>query len=62
MKPTGLHAPAAEQQRRFAAEAMQGWMEQNARVMQISIRVTQESLRPFANRFVAGSDHRRTGR
>jgi hypothetical protein len=53
---------AAEQQRRFAAEAMQGWMEQNARVMQISIRVAQESLRPFANRFVAGSDHRRTGR
>jgi hemerythrin HHE cation binding domain-containing protein len=53
---------AAEQQRRFAAEAVQGWMEQNARVMQISIRMAQESLRPFATRFVAGSDHRRTGR
>jgi DNA repair exonuclease SbcCD ATPase subunit len=53
---------AAEQQRRFAAEVMQGWMTQNARVMQISMRVAQEGLRPFANRFEAGSDHRRTGR
>jgi hypothetical protein len=62
MNLTGLHAPAAEQQQRFAAEAMQGWMEQNARVMQISIQVAQESLRPFANQFVAGSNHCRTGR
>jgi DNA repair exonuclease SbcCD ATPase subunit len=53
---------AAEQQRRFAAEVMQGWMTQNARVMQISMRVAQEGLRPFANRFEAGSDHHRTSR
>jgi outer membrane biosynthesis protein TonB len=52
----------AEQQRRFAAEAVQGWMKQNARVMQISMRVAQEGLRPFANQFAAGSDHHRTGR
>ena len=53
---------AAEQQRRFAAEVMQGWMTQNARVMQISMRVAQEGLRPFGNRFAAGADHHRTGR
>src|SRR3954451_4012006 len=47
----------AEQQRRFAAEVLQGWMTQNARVMQISLRVAQEGLRPFGNRFEAGSDH-----
>jgi len=53
---------AAEQQRRFAAEAVQGWMKHNARVMQISMRVAQEGLRPFGNRFVAGSDHRGSAR
>jgi iron-sulfur cluster repair protein YtfE (RIC family) len=52
---------AAEQQRRFAAEAMQGWMEQNARVMQISIRVAQEGFRPFATRFVADANTRQAG-
>jgi hypothetical protein len=30
--------------------------------MQISMRVAQEGLRPFANRFEAGSDHHRTSR
>jgi hemerythrin-like domain-containing protein len=53
---------AAEQQRRFAAEAVQGWMKHNARLMQITMRVAQEGLRPFGNRFVAGSDHRRIAR
>jgi DNA repair exonuclease SbcCD ATPase subunit len=52
---------AAEQQQRFAAEAVQGWMRHNARVMQISMRVAQEGLRPFATRFVADADTRRTG-
>ena len=35
-----------EGQREFAAEAMQGWMEHNARVMQIALGVAQEGLRP----------------
>jgi hypothetical protein len=52
---------AAERQQRFAAEAVQGWMKQNARVMQISMRVVQEGLRPFATRFVADADTRRAG-
>jgi len=53
---------AAEQQRRFAAEALQGWMKHNARLMQITMRVAEEGLRPFGNGFVAGSDHRRIAR
>jgi len=53
---------AAEQQRRFAAEALQGWMKHNVRVMQITMRVAQEGLRPFGNRCGAGSDHRRIAR
>lgn len=53
---------AAEQQQRFAAEAVQGWMKHNARLMQITMRVAQEGLRPFGNRFAAGSDHRRIAR
>jgi hypothetical protein len=53
---------AAEQQQRFAADAMQGWMEHNARVMQITMRVAQEGLRPFANRSAAGSDDREIDR
>ncbi len=53
---------ATEQQRRFAAEAVQGWMAHNARIMQITMRVTQEGFRPFANRPASGHDDRRTGR
>jgi iron-sulfur cluster repair protein YtfE (RIC family) len=41
---------AAEQQRRFAADVMQGWMEHNARIMDITARVARESFRPVANR------------
>jgi len=52
---------AAEQQQRFAAGAVQGWMEHNARMMQITIRVAQESFRPFVYRS-AGSDDQRRGR
>jgi hypothetical protein len=40
---------------------MQGWMRHNARVMQITMRVAQEGLRPFATRFGADADTRRTG-
>jgi len=50
----------AEQQRRFAADAVQRWADHNARVMQITMRVAQEGLRPFINRFVAASEDRRT--
>jgi hypothetical protein len=52
---------AAEQQQRFAAGAVQGWMEHNARMMQITMRVAQESFRPFVNRS-AGFDDQRRGR
>lgn len=40
---------AAERQQRFAASAVQGWMEHNARIMQITMRVAKEGLRPFAH-------------
>jgi hypothetical protein len=51
----------AEQQRRFAVDAMQFWVDHNTRVMQITMRVAQEGLRPFINRPAAGSDRRRAG-
>ena len=50
---------AAEQQQRFAAGAVQGWMEHNARMMQITIRVAQESFRPFVYRSAGSNDQRR---
>ena len=52
---------AAEQQRRLAATAMQGWMEHNARIMQITMRVAQEGFRPFATR-TGRSDEQRPNR
>jgi hypothetical protein len=52
---------AAEQQRQFAADAMQGWMEHNARVMGITMRAAEEGFRPFFDRS-AGSDNRRNAR
>jgi iron-sulfur cluster repair protein YtfE (RIC family) len=51
----------AEQQQRFAADAVRSWVEHNARVMQITMRVAQEGFRPFANRAV-GSDAQKGGR
>jgi iron-sulfur cluster repair protein YtfE (RIC family) len=38
---------AAEQQQRFVTSAMQGWMERNARVMRITMDMTQTTFRPF---------------
>jgi Hemerythrin HHE cation binding domain len=52
---------AAEQQQRFAADAVEGWMEHNTHVLQIIARVAAAGLRPFANRS-AGSDERGSGR
>jgi hypothetical protein len=46
---------ALEQQQRFAANAMHGWMDRNANVMRITKQVAQEGFRPFANR-TGGSD------
>jgi hypothetical protein len=48
----------AEQQRQFAAIAMQSWMDHSARVMQITMQMTQEGLRPFASRSASPDDHR----
>ena len=41
---------AAEQQQRFVTSAMQGWMERNARVMRITMDMTQTTFRPFVDR------------
>ena len=43
---------AAEQQQRFAVGAVQNWMEHNARMMQITMRMAQEGFRPVINRSV----------
>jgi hypothetical protein len=42
---------AAEWQRQFAADAVQGWMEHNTRLMKIGIHVAQAGLRLSPNRF-----------
>jgi hypothetical protein len=49
----------AEQQRQFAVLAMQSWMDHSARVMQITMQMTQEGLRPFTSRSTAGRDHQK---
>jgi hypothetical protein len=46
---------AAEQQQRFVAGAMQGWMERNARVMRITMDMTQTTIRPFVDRAATSS-------
>jgi hypothetical protein len=51
---------AAEQQRRFATDVMQGWMEHNARIMDITARVARESFRPFVNLSASSADRRPT--
>ena len=48
---------AAEQQRRFVADAAQRWMEHNARILKITNQAAQEGLRRAGNRSV-GSDDR----
>ena len=52
----------ADQHRRFAVEAMQGWMVHNARVMHTTLLLAQAGLRPFANRVNDGSSQRSAGR
>jgi iron-sulfur cluster repair protein YtfE (RIC family) len=52
----------AEQQQRFAADAVRSWVEHNARVMQITMRVAQEEFRPFADRSSARVDDQRSDR
>jgi len=53
---------AAEQQRRFAANAVQTWVEQNARVMEITIGVAQDSLSRFTTRSGVRSDAQKSRR
>ena len=53
---------AAEQQRRFAAHAVQSWVEQNARIMEITMGVAQESLSRFTPRSGVRSDKQTRGR
>jgi hypothetical protein len=52
----------AEQQQRFAANAMRSWVEHNARVMQITMRVAQEGFQPFVDRSSARFEDHRSGR
>jgi hypothetical protein len=49
---------AAEQHRRFATDVMQGWMEHNARIMDITVRVARESFRPIINLSASSTDRR----
>jgi hypothetical protein len=49
----------AEVQRGVLADAMQGWMENNARILQISRRVTEEALHPLEGRLGARSETQR---
>jgi Hemerythrin HHE cation binding domain len=51
----------ADQHRRFAVDAMQGWMVHNARIMHTTLLLAQAALRPFANRVSDGSSHRSAG-
>lgn len=44
----------AEQQQRLVVNSMQRWMDQNARIMQVTMRAAQEGLRPFLDRSTAG--------
>jgi arginine utilization protein RocB len=53
---------AAEQQRRFAANAVRSWVEQNARVMEITMGVARESLSRFTTRSGVRSDEQKSGR
>jgi hypothetical protein len=52
----------AEQQQRFAANMVGSWMEHNARVMQITMRVAQEGFQPFVDRSSARFEDHRSGR
>jgi len=49
-------------QQHFAADALQGWIEQNTRVMQMTMHMTQTSLRYFVDCFTAGSTRRENSR
>lgn len=49
----------AETQRGFLADAMQRWMENNARILQISQRVSEEALHPLEGRLRTRSENQR---
>jgi hemerythrin HHE cation binding domain-containing protein len=53
---------AAEQQRRFGTNAVQSWVEQNARVMDITLGVARESLSRLTTRSEARSDEQKSTR
>ena len=51
-----LMLQVAERQRQFAVDAMQRWMEHNARIMKITTQVAQDGLRLSASRSSDSSD------
>ena len=57
----GLFQQAAEQQQRFATTTVQNWMGHNARIMEITMGMAQESFRRFATRSAAHSDDYQSG-
>jgi len=52
----------AEQQQRLAADAVRSWVDHNARIMQITMRVAEEGFRPFVGRSSARFEDHRSGR
>jgi hypothetical protein len=52
----------AEQQQRFTIDVVGNWMEHNARVMQITMRLAQEGFRPLVDRSSARFEDQRNGR
>jgi hypothetical protein len=50
---------AAEQQRRFVADAARRWMEHNARILKITNQAAQEGLRLAANRSAGSGAHQK---
>ncbi|MEA2729207.1 MAG: hypothetical protein QOF70_3682 [Acetobacteraceae bacterium] len=51
-----LMLQTVERQRRFAADAVQGWMENNAHIIRITIQAGEACLGPFANRSANSGD------
>jgi hypothetical protein len=49
---------ATEQQRRFAADVAEGWMERHKRMMEVIMRAAQEGFRPVASRRTRSDEHR----
>ena len=52
----------AEQQQRFAADVVRNWVEHNARLMQVTVRVAQEGFQSLVDRSSARFENHQSGR